>query len=119
MGIVTRKLGDVLIFDLKGDLLISTIEEVALHQRVKAGLAAGSRNLLVNLAEVGFMDSSGFGELLSSFISARKVGARLKLEKLGSQVRLLFEITGLPGVFEIFADEEAAVRSFHGAGPVR
>jgi anti-anti-sigma factor len=117
MGIVTRKLGDVLILDIRGDLLITTIEDAALHERVKAGLEAGSRHLLVNFAEVGFMDSSGFGELLASFISARKLGAQLKLERLAAKVRLLFNITGLEGVFEIFADEEAAVKSFRGAAP--
>jgi anti-anti-sigma regulatory factor len=79
MGIVTRQLGDVVILDLQGDLMIATMEKVALHQRVKAGLEAG---------------------------------ARLKLEKLAAKVRLVFRITGLEGVFEVFDDEEAAIRSF-------
>jgi anti-sigma B factor antagonist len=117
MRIVTRKLGDVIIFDLRGDLLVSTLEEVALQKRVKSGLEEGVRHWLVNLAEVPFMDSSGFGELLSSFISARNMGGQLKLEHLAPKVRLIFDITGLPGVFEIFDDEEAAIRSFHGAKP--
>ena len=117
MRIVTRKLGDVVIFDVRGELLVSTIEEAALHQRVKSGLEAGVKHWLVNLAEVPFMDSSGFGELLAGFISARNSGGQLKLEHLASRVLLVFEITGLRGVFEIFDDEEAAIRSFHGAKP--
>jgi anti-sigma B factor antagonist len=117
MQIVTRKLGDVVIFDIRGDLLVSTIEDVALQKRVKSGLEEGIRHWLVNLAEVPFMDSSGFGELLASFISARNSGGQLKLEHLAPKVLLVFEITALRGVFEIFADEEAAIRSFHGAKP--
>ena len=117
MQIVARKLGDVVIFDLRGELLVSTIEEASLHQRVKSGLESGVRHWLVNLAGVPFMDSSGFGELLACFVSARNSGGQLKLEHLAPKVRLVFEITALPGVFEIFDDEGAAIRSFHGAKP--
>jgi anti-sigma B factor antagonist len=115
MGIVARKRGDVLILDLRGDVSVSTIEKIALHQKVKAALEGGERRLLVNFDEVGFMDSAGFGELLASFISTRKSGGRIKLERMAARIRNLFNITGLERVFEIFDDEEAAVRSFHEA----
>jgi len=117
MPILTRKLGDVVIFDIRGDLSASTIEEVALQKRVKSGLEEGMKRWLVNLAEVPFMDSSGFGELLTSFISARNAGGQLKIEHLAPKVGLVFDITGLRRVFDIFDDEEAAIRSFHGAKP--
>jgi anti-anti-sigma factor len=84
---------------------------------VKAALEAGDRRLLVNFDEVSFMDSAGFGELLASFISTRKSGGQIKVEKMAAKIRLLFNITGLERVFEIFDDEEVAVKSFPVAGP--
>ncbi len=117
MGLVTRKLGDIVILDVRGDLVASSIDEVAIRQHVKDGLATGVKRWLVNFAEVPFMDSSGFGEVLASFISARNAGGQLKLENIPAKVRLIFKITGLEGVFEIFDQEEAAVRSFFETRP--
>jgi anti-sigma B factor antagonist len=117
MGLVTRKLGDVVILDVRGDLVASSIDEFAIRQQVKAGLETGLKRWVVNFADVTFMDSSGFGELLSTFISARNAGGQLKLENIPAKVRLIFKITGLEGVFEIFNQEEAAVRSFFETRP--
>jgi len=117
MGLVTRKLGDVVILDVRGDLVASSIDEVAIRQHVKAGLETGIKHWIVNFAAVTFMDSSGFGELLSSFISTRNAGGQLKLENIPAKVRVVFKITGLEGVFEIFDQEEAAVRSFFETRP--
>src|SRR4030042_2052178 len=112
MGIVTRQLGDVAILDIKGELGPGRVDEVTLHQRIKRELEAGRRRLLINFADVTFMDSSGVGELLASLVSTQKSGGKLKLEKIPSKIRILFKITWMDGLFEIFDDEDAAIRSF-------
>lgn len=112
MGIVRRELGEIAILDIKGELGPTPVDEVTLHQRIKRELEAGRRRLLINFAEVTFMDSSGVGELLASLVSTQNSGAKLKLEKIPSKIRILFKITWMDGLFEIFDDEEAAIRSF-------
>ncbi|HCS47394.1 MAG: hypothetical protein A2V45_11370 [Candidatus Aminicenantes bacterium RBG_19FT_COMBO_58_17] len=112
MGIVRRELGDIAILDVKGELGPNPVDEVTLHQRIKHELEAGRRRLLVNFAEVTFMDSSGVGQLLASLVSTQNSGGKIKLEKIPSKIRILFKITWMEGLFEIFDDEEAAIRSF-------
>jgi len=117
MDIISRKRGDVIILDLKGNLAITAMEGVTLHKKVKAELGEGGTNFLLNFAAVVFMDSTGVGELLASFVSIRNRGGKIKLESLPPKILFLFEVTGIIGLFEKFDDEEAAVRSFHEAKP--
>jgi len=112
MGIVRRDLGDIVILDIKGELGPNPVDEVTLHQRIKSELEAGRRRLLINFAEVSFMDSSGVGQLLASLVSTQNSGSKLKLEKIPSKIRILFKITWMEGLFEIFDDEDVAIRSF-------
>jgi anti-anti-sigma factor len=112
MAIVRRELGEIAILDIKGELGPGRVDEVTLHQRIKRELEAGRRRLLINFAEVTFMDSSGVGELLASLVSTQNSGGKLKLEKIPSKIRILFKITWMEGLFEIFDDEDAAIRSF-------
>ncbi len=114
MSLTIRKTKDVVTFDIEGDLLLTTVEEIGLHRRVKEMLRAGEKNFLINFAEVPFMDSTGVGEFLACFVSIQNAGGKLKLEKINQKIRLIFEITGIIMLFKdsIFDDEEAAVRSF-------
>ena len=112
MLIVRRELGAIAILDIKGELGPTPEEEVTLHQRIKRELEAGRRRLLINFAEVNFMDSAGVGQLLASLVSTQKSGGKLKLERIPSKIRILFKITAMEGLFEIFDDEDAAIRSF-------
>jgi len=117
MDIISRKRGDVVILDLKGNLGITGMEGVTLHKKVKGEIGEGGTNFLLNFADVAFMDSTGVGELLASFVSIRNRGGKIKLESLPPKILFLFEVTGIIGLFEKFDDEEAAVRSFREAKP--
>jgi anti-anti-sigma factor len=114
MALTIREVGNVIIFDIDGDLTVSTIEDIALHRRVKEMLAKGQGNVLVNFAKVTFIDSSGVGDFLASFVSIQNAGEKLKIEKLPPKIRVVFEITGIIGLFEsgVFEDEETAIKSF-------
>ncbi|MFZ2055632.1 MAG: STAS domain-containing protein [Candidatus Aminicenantales bacterium] len=114
MALTRREVGDVIIFDIEGDMTLVTIEKIGLHRSVKEMLGKGKRHFLLNFGGVAFMDSTGVGEFLASFVSIQNTGGRLMLEKINPKIRLVLDITGISTLFEssIFEDEEAAFRSF-------
>jgi anti-sigma B factor antagonist len=69
--------------------------------------------LLLNLADVSYIDSSGIGEMVSGFTTVTNNGGQLKLLGLSKRVKDLLQITKLYTVFEVFDDETSAIRSFH------
>ena len=75
-------------------------------------LAAGDKQILINLADVSHMDSSGLGDLVSAFATAKAQGATVKLMHLTPRIDSLLQITKLVTVFEIFESEEQALQSF-------
>ncbi len=112
MALTKREVGDVTIFDIKGDFVLTRIEEIGLYRSVKDSLAAGKRRFLVNLEAVSFMDSTGFGELFRSTLSARNEGGDIKLLKVPPKIRIIFKITGVERIYEFFEDEKEAIASF-------
>jgi anti-sigma B factor antagonist len=114
MALTIRESGKVVILDIEGDMILPRIEKISLHRSVKEMLGKGKKDFLLNYAEVPFMDSTGVGELLASFVSVQNAGGRLKLEKVNAKILLIFKITGIIRLFEgaIFDDEEAAIKSF-------
>jgi anti-anti-sigma factor len=79
---------------------------------VKNHIKEGQRNFLLNFGKIEFMDSMGVGELLASYKSIHDLGGKLKLLKLPPRIQLVFDITGITRLFELFDDEEEAIRSF-------
>ena len=78
-------------------------------------LGEGKNKILLNLAGVGYIDSSGIGELVSSFTAVNKEGGTLKLLNLTQKIQDLLAITKLLTVFETYDNEADAVRSFSSA----
>jgi anti-sigma B factor antagonist len=112
MGLTARERKNLVIFDIEGDLTLTTIEAVSLHRAVKEMLEKGKRRFLINFAEVPFVDSTGVGELLAGYVSIQNVGGLLKMEKINQKIRLILDITGISKLFEIFEDEDEAIKSF-------
>ena len=83
-----------------------------LRQLIHQKLEQGKLKIVLNMAEVYYMDSSGLGELIASHTTARHRGGRLKLMKLSPRVQDLVQLTKVHRVFEVFPDEDSAVRSF-------
>jgi anti-sigma B factor antagonist len=84
----------------------------AVRDVVRDLLGKGRKKILLNLADVDYIDSAGLGSLVSSFTSVRNDGGELKLVYLTKKVQDLLQMTRLYTVFEIFDDEEAALKSF-------
>jgi anti-sigma B factor antagonist len=109
--LTTRQVGDVSVMDAVGRITLgegSSIFRETLREQVNKG----QKKVLLNLADVSYIDSSGIGELVSGFTTVTNQGGQLKLLNLNKRVQDLLQITKLYTVFEVFEDEAAAVRSF-------
>ena len=111
MKTTIRKVDKLVILDLKGKITIGT-GDVMLREHISKVLEQGERNIILNMAEVTYMDSSGVGELISSYTSVTKRGGKLKLLNLTGKIKDLLQITQLITVFEIYDSEAEAVASF-------
>ena len=107
----TRQVGDVTVIDAAGRIVAG---EAAMSLRdVLRDLAAkGHKKVVVNLADVYYIDSSGAGELVAGCTSIIHRGGAMKLMNVTERVRSLLQITKLHTVFQVFDDEGAAVSSF-------
>jgi len=103
--------GVVTILDITGRI---TLGEGAsdFRDRVRDCLSGGEKKILINLAEVSYIDGSGIGELVSSYTTTTNRDGQLKLLALTKRVKNLLQSTKLYTVFEIFDDEAVAIRSF-------
>lgn len=107
----TRQIGDVTVIDAAGRITLGE-GSTAFREAVKDLVAKGQKKVLLNLAEISYIDSSGIGEMVSGFTSVSNAGGQLKLLNLTKRVQDLLQITKLYTVFEVFDDEAVALSSF-------
>jgi anti-sigma B factor antagonist len=115
MGVSERRVGAVTIVDVTGRLTTGEAED-GLRDKVRSLLQQGRGQIVINLADVPYMDSSGLGTLVSAFATVSRQGGALKLLNLTRRLQDLLIITKLLNVFDTFDDEDAAVGSFGPAG---
>jgi anti-sigma B factor antagonist len=106
-----RRVGDVAIVDLSGRITLGDGAGIV-RETVKDLLKEEQKNLLLNLGDVSYIDSSGLGELVSAYATGANQGARIKLLNVQKRVHDLIQITKLYTVFESFTSETDALRSF-------
>ena len=112
INISERQAGDITILDLAGKVTIGE-GSVALRTTIRRLLGEGKNKLLLNLAGVGYIDSSGIGELVSSFTAVNKEGGVLKLLNLTQTIQDLLAITKLLTVFDVYDSEAEALSSYN------
>lgn len=106
-----RDAGTVTVVDLSGRITLG--DGSALLRKTIRGLLQDERKkILLNLADVDYIDSSGIGELVSGFTAVKNQSGELKLLQLTKKVRDILQITKLYTVFDIYSDENTAIRSF-------
>lgn len=111
MKIVERQVGDVSILDPHGKILIGEGDAV-LREAVTRLVDSGKTKLVLNLADVPYVDSAGLGEIVHCYITVSKKGGRLKLLNLTKKLQDLLAITKLLTVFETYDSEDEVVGSF-------
>lgn len=106
-----RETPAALVLDLNGRITLG--EPVAdLRDTIRETLSGDKKNIILNLAEVGYIDSTGLGQLVASFATVTSHGGQLKLVNLQKRVQDLMQITKLLTVFEAYSTEAAALASF-------
>jgi len=111
LRITDHDVNGVTVLDIDGRIVLGE-ESNAFRERVKALLVAGKKKIVLNLANVTYIDSAGLGTLVATFHSARSQGATLKLANLGSKFKEVLQVTKLMTVFDVFDSDSAAVASF-------
>ncbi|HUR34751.1 MAG TPA: STAS domain-containing protein [Vicinamibacterales bacterium] len=114
MQIDERTVGDVLILDVKGRITLGEGDEL-LKDKVNSLLNQGLKKIVLNLAEVPYIDSAGLGEIVRTYTTVSRQGGNLKLLALTKRITDLLAITKLLTVFETYESENEAVQSFSSA----
>ncbi|HSS49666.1 MAG TPA: STAS domain-containing protein [Thermoanaerobaculia bacterium] len=111
MDVNKRQVGDVTILDLKGKITIG-VGDVQLRNAVQEVMNGGATKVLINMAGVSTIDTSGIGELVSAYTTATNRGAKLKLINLPSKVSDILTITQLITVFDVYDSEAEGIAAF-------
>jgi anti-sigma B factor antagonist len=111
MKIEIRTVGDIRILDCSGKITLGE-GTMAVRNAVRDILKEDGKKIILNLADVNYIDSSGIGELVSTYTTVTNSGGQLKLLSLTKKIQELLAITKLLTVFQVFEDERAAIVSF-------
>ena len=111
LNIQERRIGDVTVLDMDGNIRIGG-SNVALKNAILSLVGEGRNQIVLNLARVAYIDSSGLGELISGHVTLNNKGGQIKLLNLTQRLQELMTITKLLTIFEVYEDESKAVDSF-------
>jgi anti-sigma B factor antagonist len=111
MKIEERAVGGVTVLDLHGKMLIGEGDEL-LREKINQLVENGTQKIVLNLAEVPYVDSAGLGEIVRCYTTVSRKNGKLKLLNLTKRIHDLLSITKLLTVFETYDSEEEVVKSF-------
>jgi anti-sigma B factor antagonist len=111
MQIAEREVGPVTVLDLSGKITLGA-GDTLLKDKLNSLMHQGKKNLLLNLADVNYVDSAGLGALVMAYTTVTREGGTLKLANVTRKLQDLLSITKLLTVFESFDSEDEAIRSY-------
>lgn len=111
LSIASREVDGVTVLDLGGRITLGE-GSVQLRESIRDLIGKGQKKILLNLGDVSYIDSSGLGELVSAFTTAKNQGASLKLLNLTNKVKDVLQLTKLYTVFDIYDAEVTAIASY-------
>ena len=111
MQIDQRSVGDVIVLDLKGKITLGEGDEL-LKDKVNSLVNQGHKKIVLNLAEVPYIDSAGLGEIVRTYTTVSRQGGSLKLLNLTKRIEDLLSITKLLTVFDTYDNEAEAIKSY-------
>ena len=110
MRITKRDANNVSILDIEGEVDLYNSKEF--KDTIKELIGQDKKRIIINLEKVGYIDSSGIGSMISSLSMLKKIGGELKIINVFSSVKKVFELTKLDVFFQIYDNEEEAIKSF-------
>ena len=111
LSIASREVDGVTVLDLSGRITLGE-GSVQLREAIRDLIGKGQKNILLNLGDVNYIDSSGLGELVSAYTTSKNQGAAPKLLSLTKKVKDVLQLTKLYTVFDIYDDEASAIASY-------
>ncbi|PIE88884.1 MAG: anti-anti-sigma factor [Acidobacteria bacterium] len=111
MQVVVRQINGVSIVDMEGKITIGD-GDVQLRETIDSLLELKHKKILLNMERIGYMDSSGVGQLMNCFSTTQEAGGQLKLLNLSSKIQDVLQITRLLALFDYYTEEEQAIQSF-------
>ena len=111
MEIKKRQVGDIHILDCSGKIIMGEAITM-LRTAVQDIIAANGKNVILNLAEIGYADSTGLGELVVAYLAVHDAGGQLILLNMAKNIEGMLVITKLRGIFDAYDDEQTAINSF-------
>ena len=112
MQISERTIGDVVVIDVSGKIILGDGGDVALRDKMRSLIQQDHKKVLLNLGDVSYVDSAGLGEIVQSYATVTKNGGKLKLLNVTKRIKDLLSITKLLTVFECHENEDEALKSF-------
>jgi anti-sigma B factor antagonist len=112
LNIEERRIGDVTVLDMDGNIRIGG-SNIALAKAISALVSEGRKRVVLNLARVAYVDSSGLGELISGHVALSNSGGEIKLLNLTKRLKELMTMTKLLTIFDVYDDESKAIDSFN------
>lgn len=109
--LTTRQVNEVTVIDVSGRITLGEGSSL-LRDELRSLIGSNRRKILLNLADVDYMDSSGIGQLVAAFTTVNNQGGQLKLLNLTKRMKELLQMTRVISIFEIFDDEKKAVGTF-------
>jgi anti-sigma B factor antagonist len=106
-----REVDGVSVVELEGRIVLGE-ESTSFREKLKSMVAEGKKKIVLNMAEVKYIDSAGLGALVAAHISAKNQGASVRLCNLGKKFHEVMQITKLLTVFDVYDTEAAAISSF-------
>jgi len=111
LKITSSEVDGVSLVALSGRIVLGE-ESTALREKLKGLIAAGKKKIVLNMAEIGYIDSAGLGSLVAAHLSAQNAGGSIRLSNLGDKFHEVLQLTKLLTVFDVYDTEAAAVASF-------
>ena len=112
LKIASKEVKGVTVLNLSGQIVLGE-GSVQLRDAIRGLIGKGTKHILLNMGNVDYIDSSGLGELVSAFTTAKNQHAEVKLLKLTKKVQGLLQLTKLYTVFDIYDDDASALASFN------
>jgi anti-sigma B factor antagonist len=110
-NMTSKEIYGVAVVALNGRIILGQ-ESSSLREKVKSLLAEGKKKIVLNMADVTYIDSAGLGMLVAAHVSAKHEGAALHLSNLGNKFHDVLQLTRLLTVFSVHETEADAIRSF-------